>query len=286
MIEATPPPESTPRYAGGVTAEVARLALDPSVHDMSVAMAYVVAPEIHRRRQMNPKDPAAFLSLDAIATMVGCSPRNVMKYASATSMVLVEKGTPWWMRDSGHGGFAASWDVAEAPVDIEMDLGLPSSIPVDIAAVGRWLDPRSEIWQAAGMRAWRLALSAFALCGGGTIHLTAALAADLLGCSRSTGHRALRKLVEATPDTATVDEHGVTIRLGLMVAAGASVQPSSVQSCPEGLRRLRRARKRWMTLVANLLIGLTPSNLKAIEAAVRSWESATGRPYETLLDGV
>ncbi len=283
MIEATPSTSSSP-YLNGLTEEVARLALDPSVPDMSVAMAYVVVPEVAKRLTMSPEDPTAFLALDQIAAMVGCSRRNVERYAAHTSLVLVEKGTPWWMRDSTGehaGGFASQWDLSASVLPADLDVRAHGSDPVQ---VWRWLDPRGEQWVSAGLRAWRLVLALVVACETASVTVSAAAAADVLGCSRSTGARALRG-VRDIPG-ARVTEAGVAMDLGLMMAAGASVHDKDVETCPNRRERLRVARQRWHKTVANLLAGLTPSNVAFIEASIVMWEKALGRPYEMLLDDI
>ena len=279
MIEATPRAESSP--LGGLTEEVARLALDPTVPDMSVAMAFVVVPEVAHRLRMTPDDPSAFLSLDQIASMVGCARRNVEKYAAHTSLVLVEKGTSWWLRRGNSGGFATRWDLAEAVAAADVDLRGYGADPVQVT---RWLDPRGAHWAEAGLRAWRLVLALVVACGPAHVTVSASAAADVLGCSRSTGARALRavRALHGAEET----ESGLAMNLGLMMAAGASVHDREVETPTSRLDRLRAARKKWLDRVADLLRGISPSNRAFIDASIAMWEKALGRPYEMLLDDI
>lgn len=279
MIEATPHTKSSP--IGGLTEEVARLALDPTVPDMSVAMAFVVVPEVAHRLRMTPDDPSAFLSLDQIASMVGCSRRNVEKYAAHTSLVLVEKGTPWWLRHGEGGGFAAQWDLAEPVEAAAVDLRVHNADPVQVA---RWLDPRGDHWTETGLRAWRLVLALVVACGPAHVTVSASSAADVLGCSRSTGARAVRA-VRALPG-AEENESGLGMDLALMMAAGASVHDREVETPEIRLGRLRAARKKWLDRVSDLLRGISPSNRSFIDASIVMWEKTLGRPYETLLDDI
>ena len=219
-----------------LTEEVATLSIEPTVPDMSVAMAFVVVPEVARRLRMTPDDPSAFLSFDQIASMVGCSRRNVEKYAAHTSLVLVRRGGVWKSKTTD-GVYASEWSLAAAPAtSLAIDVG-----PLDPTRVTRWLDPRGAHWTEAGLRAWRLVLALVVACGPAHVTVSASAAADVLGCSRSTGARALRA-VRALPG-AEETESGLAMDLGLMMAAGASVQDREVETPRD--RMLKVISTRW-----------------------------------------